>query len=234
MIRRDACANNLVLAALDKNERLRLLPHLREERLGLGRHLNGPKDPDKMYFPLSGIVSLVHYMKDGRTGELAIVGFEGVVGSTVYLGGKPPASEAVVQVAGEALVLPRTIAEQEFRRNGSFSVILLKFSQAMAGQIAQTALCYRHHRIEQQLARWLLMSQDRLPSGEVMMTQDLIANMLGVRREGISTAAADLQRERIISYRRGRIEVLNREVLLARSCECYEATRTHYQQLRRP
>tara|TARA_R110000823_G_scaffold27609_16_gene80452 strand:- start:22006 stop:22710 length:705 start_codon:yes stop_codon:yes gene_type:complete len=228
----DPFDQNLVLARLDQSERERLSPSISEVSLKLGQHIQSVATrSDKMYFPLSGIVSLVLFMEDGRTGEIAIIGREGLVGSDIYLSGKTSTAEAVVQVAASALVLPRKAALAEFDRKGNFYRVLLEYSQALMAQIAHVALCNRHHRVEQQLARWLLMSLDRLGSPHVSMTQDLIANMLGVRREGVSVAAHSLQEAGIIEYQRGKIRVLNREALLAHSCECYEAILDVYKRI---
>lgn len=230
MIRHDPLDENVFLSTLSDEERGRLEPHLREEKLTLGEYLEGSASGrNKVYFPLSGIISLVLHMADGRTGEIAMVGHEGLVGSTRLLPSKPPASESVVQAEGTALVLPLAVAMKELRRGEQFSRRLLSFSQALTAQIAQTALCNRHHLMEQQFARWILMSLDRLRSPDVTMTQDLIANMLGVRREGVSGAARGLQEAGIIAYSRGTISVIDANALKEHCCECYQVVREQYE-----
>jgi len=232
VIRYDPFDNNAILAQLNENERDRLKPLFQEARLPLsGRLDDAHQHAERMYFPTSGIVSLVMFMEDGATGEIAIVGNEGLIGTAIYMGGTYSTSDAIVQVGGRALALPASFALEEFNRLGNFHTLLLQFSQALTEQIAHTALCNRHHRIEQQLARWLLMSQDRLDAPDMTMTQELIANMLGVRREGVSTAAYGLQESGIISYRRGKIRILDRDALQARSCECYQTISDYYAKL---
>jgi CRP-like cAMP-binding protein len=160
-------------------------------------------------------------MENGASAEIAVVGNDGVIGVSLFMGGMTTPSRAVVQVAGKALRLPEGLASEEFVRGGPLQHLLLRYTQALLTQMAQTAVCNRHHSLDQQLCRWLLLSLDRLPSNKVAMTQELIANMLGVRREGVTEAAGNLQRAGLIRYSRGRIEVLNRKGLEARTCECY-------------
>jgi len=173
-------------------------------------------------------LSLILSMEDGATGELAVIGNEGLVGISIFLSGKVAAGEAIVQVAGAALTLPTPVVQEEFNRGGNFQHLLLSFSQALFDQIAQTAICNRHHTIDQQLARWLLLCMDRVHAPDFFMTQEMMADMLGVRREGITLAAGKLRRENVIAYQRGKLHVLNREALLQASCECYRTIRDEY------
>jgi CRP-like cAMP-binding protein len=174
-----------------------------------------------LYFPIDCIVSLLYVMEDGSSAEIAIVGNDGVVGVSLFMGGMTTPSRAVVQAAGKALRMSQEFANQEFLRAGALQHWLLKYTQTLLTQMAQTAVCNRHHALDQQLCRWLLLSLDRLPSNKIVMTQELIANMLGVRREGVTEAAGNLQRDGLIRYSRGHIEVLDRAGLEARTCECY-------------
>jgi len=186
---------------------------------------------DKVYFPLTGIISLLLWMEDGSTGEIAIVGREGIADTAVYIDRRTPMCSAIVQAGGRAITLPAAVAREEFNRNGRFRDLLLHYSQALTTQIAYTALCNRHHSIEQQLARWLLLTLDRSERFDLRMTQGLIASMLGVRREGVTVAAGRLQSRGVISYSRGKIQVTDREALLQASCECYTAIVNGYHQL---
>ncbi len=178
-----------------------------------------------MYFPASGIVSLLKVMNDGAAAEIAVVGNEGMVGIALFMGGETTPSRAVVQSAGRAYRLDAARLKVEFARGGALQRLLLRYTQALITQMTQTAVCNRHHQLEQQLCRWLLLSLDRLASSELVMTQQLIANMLGVRREGVTEAAGRLQADGLISYRRGRINVLDRAKLEERACECYAVVR---------
>ncbi|MGE5095402.1 MAG: Crp/Fnr family transcriptional regulator [Betaproteobacteria bacterium] len=178
-----------------------------------------------VYFPTDCIVSLLYVLENGSSAEIAVVGNEGVVGVSIFMGGETTPSRAVVQSAGRAFRLPSSLMMQEFRLGGPMQHLMLRYTQALITQMAQTAVCNRHHSVDQQLCRWLLLSLDRLESSKITMTQDLIANMLGVRREGVTEAAGKLQKAGVISYRRGRIEVLDRPRLERLSCECYDVVR---------
>ena len=173
------------------------------------------------YFPTTSIVSLHYVTESGASAETAGVGSEGVVGISLFMGGDTTPSSAVVQTAGHAYRLPRTLIKEEFARAGVMQSLLLRYTQSLITQMFQTAICYRHHSVEQQLCRWLLMTLDRVPSGQLVMTQELVASMLGVRREGITEAAGNMQTAGYISYRRGHISVLKREGLETHTCECY-------------
>ena len=184
-----------------------------------------------MYFPTSSIVSLLYVMKDGSSAEIAIVGHEGVVGIALFMGGETTPSRAVVQSAGYGYRLKASMLKTEFGQGGELQHLLLRYTQALITQMAQTAVCNRHHSVEQQLCRWLLLSLDRLPSNQLTMTQELIANMLGVRREGVTEAAGRLQSAGIINYSRGKITVLDRPMLEKRVCECYAVVKREYGRL---
>ena len=218
---------NHLLAALPEDEYTRLLPNLELIPMPLGHVLyESGVQMRHAYFPTDSIVSLLYVMEDGASAEIAVVGNDGIVGVSLFMGGETTPSQAVVSSAGHAYRLKGQLLSDEFnrvggRRAGALHHLLLHYAQALMTQMAQTAVCNRHHSIEQQLCRWLLLSLDRLPSNELVMTQELIANMLGVRREGITEAACKLQRAGLIGYRRGHITVLDRLGLEARSCECY-------------
>lgn len=186
---------------------------------------------DHVYFPTTAIISLLYVMEDGASAEIAIVGNEGLVGIALFMGGETTPSRAVVQSAGHAYRLDARILKEEFYRAGPVQRLLLRYTQALITQMAQTAVCNRHHSIDQQLCRWLLLSIDRLPSNELKMTQELIANMLGVRRSGVTEAALKLQDSGLIRYSRGHIEVLDRRGLEARVCECYNVVRREFERL---
>jgi CRP-like cAMP-binding protein len=183
------------------------------------------------YFPTTSIVSLHYVTESGASAEIAGVGNEGVVGVSLFMGGDTTPSSAVVQTAGQAYRLARRLLMEEFNRNGPIRGLLLRYTQALITQMAQTAICNRYHSIEQQLCRWLLVTLDRVPSGQFVMTQELVANMLGVRREGITQAAARLQQAGFIRYRRGHIAVLDRSGLETRACECYAVVRKELNRL---
>jgi CRP-like cAMP-binding protein len=187
-----------------------------------------------VYFPASGIVSLLYVMKDGAAAEIAVVGNEGVVGIALFMGGQTTPSRAVVQSAGSAWRVEPAAIKAEFARGGALQRLLLRYTQALITQMTQTAVCNRHHLLEQQLCRWLLLSLDRLPSNQLVMTQQLIANMLGVRREGVTEAAGRLQADGLIDYSRGRINVLDRARLEKRACECYAVVRLESDRLLEP
>ncbi len=223
---------NRLLAVLPNETYDRLLPHLELVSLELGNVLYESGDQlSFVYFPATAIVSQLSMMENGSSAEIAIVGYEGIVGIALFMGGETMPSRAVVQSAGTAFRLNGRILKQEFNRTGAFQHLLLRYTMAFLAQMAQTAICNRHHSIDQQLCRWLLLSLDRLPSNELCMTQELIANMLGVRREGVTEAAGKLQSAGLIDYNRGRITVLDRPGLEARVCECYAVVRDEFARL---
>jgi CRP-like cAMP-binding protein len=228
---------NQLLAALPKAEFERLRPNLHRVALPLGMALyESGEGLSHVYFPTDAIVSLLYVMEDGASAEIAVVGHEGIVGIAVFMGGETVPNRAVVQSAGHAYrlagpVLKREFARMEQHHRGSLQPLLLRYTMALLTQMAQTAVCNRHHTIDQQLCRWLLLSLDRLPANELCMTQELIANMLGVRREGVTEAAGQLQSAGLIRYSRGHITVLDRPGLEARVCECYEVVRREFQRL---
>ena len=213
---------NHLLAAMPAADYERLLSHLELVPMKLGWALyESGSQQEHVYFPTTSIVSLLYVMQDGSSAEIAVVGNEGVVGIALFMGGETTPSRAVVQSAGYAYRLKGGQLKEEFERGGPLQYLLLRYTQALITQMAQTAVCNRHHALEQQLCRWLLLSLDRLPSNELSMTQELIANMLGVRREGVTEAAGKLQAAGLIHYSRGKITVLDRPKLEARVCECY-------------
>ncbi|MFU8896148.1 MAG: Crp/Fnr family transcriptional regulator [Gammaproteobacteria bacterium] len=221
---RPACPlqQNALLAALPAAVRERLAPDLKLVDMPLGRVLYESGDKLRhVYFPTDCIVSLLYVMEDGASAEISMVGNEGIVGVALFMGGASTPSRAIVQSAGHAFQLPGRALLAEFNRHDEFQGLLLRYTQALITQMAQTAVCNRHHAIEQQLCRWLLLSLDRLPDKHLVMTQELIANMLGVRREGVTEAAGTLQRLGVIEYHRGHITVLDRPALEQLSCECY-------------
>ena len=184
-----------------------------------------------VYFPTTSIVSLLYVMASGASAEIAVTGNEGLVGISLFMGGESTPSRAVVQSGGNGYRLKADSLKREFETGGHLQHLALRYTQALATQMAQTAVCNRHHSVDQQLCRWLLLSLDRLESNELVMTQELIANMLGVRREGVTEAAGRLQRDGVIRYSRGHISVLNRPRLEARVCECYAVVKTEYDRL---
>ncbi len=215
-------ARNKLLAALPDADFERLRPHLEPFPLPLGRTLYGSgARMTHVYFPTEGIVSLLYVMENGASAEIALTGNEGLVGISLFMGGESTPSSALVQSAGHAHRLDAHNLQQEFERGGQLQHLLLRYTQALITQMAQTAVCNRHHSVEQQLCRWLLLSLDRLPSNELRMTQELIANMLGVRREGVTEAARRLQEDGLIRYQRGQITMLDRPRVEQRVCECY-------------
>jgi CRP-like cAMP-binding protein len=217
-----APSRNHLLAALPQSDLDRLTPYLRLVPLSLGEAVyEAGVALGHVYFPVDSIVSLLNVMADGAAAEVAVVGNDGVVGVSLFMGGESTPSRAVVQSAGHAYRLKATILKSEFTRAGPMQNLLLRYTQALLTQMAQTVVCNRHHTLDQQLCRWLLLSLDRLPSSELAMTQDLIANMLGVRREGVNDAAGKLQEAGLIQYSRGHIVVLDRLGIEARTCECY-------------
>jgi CRP-like cAMP-binding protein len=184
-----------------------------------------------VYFPTTSIISLLYVMEDGSSAEIAVVGHEGIVGISLFMGGHSTPSRAVVQSAGRAFRLKAELLMKEFNLAGPVLHLLLRYTQALITQMAQTAVCNRHHSLDQQLCRWLLLSLDRLHSNKLVMTQELIANMLGVRREGVTEAAGHLQKAGLIRYQRGHITVLDRSKLEQRSCECYAVVKKEYDRL---
>jgi CRP-like cAMP-binding protein len=223
---------NHLLAALPAQDYARLAGHLEGVALPLGQILYGPGDQLRhAYFPATAIVSLHYVIESGSSAEIASVGNEGVVGISLFMGGDTTPSSAVVHTAGHAYRMERGVLREEFDRGARVHRLLLRYTQALITQMAQTAACNRHHSVEQQLCRWLLVTLDRVPSGQLVMTQELIARMLGVRREGVTEAAGRLRDAGCIRYRRGHIEVLGREGLEARTCECYRVVRDELQRL---
>lgn len=214
--------DNLLLKASSHAIRERLFPNLVLTELKLGAVLYESGDVmHDVYFPTDSIVSLLYVMEDGRSAEISVVGNEGIVGIALFMGGQSTPSRAVVHSSGHAYKLSGQRLKSEFARHGEFHHLLLRYTQALITQMSQTAACNRHHSIDQQLCRWLLLSMDRLQGPYLVMTQELIANMLGVRREGVTEAATKLQDLGVIQYRRGRIKILDRDELERRSCECY-------------
>jgi CRP-like cAMP-binding protein len=232
MFRSDAPQKNHLLGALPQGELERLLAYLEWVPIQLGDVLyeSGSK-LGHVYFPTDSIVSLLYVMTDGSSAEIAIVGNEGVIGIALFMGGETTPSRAVVQSAGSAYRLKGQVLKQEFNRSGDLQHLLLRYTQALLTQMAQTAVCNRHHTLDQQLCRWLLLSLDRLSSNELTMTQELIANMLGVRREGVTEAAGKLQSVGLIHYSRGHITVLDRAGLEAKACECYRVVKREFDRL---
>jgi CRP-like cAMP-binding protein len=215
-------AENYLLAALSPAERGRIYPLLELIPMPLGKVLYESGDVLRhVYFPLDSIVSLLYVMEDGASAEISVVGNEGLIGVALFMGGETTPSRAIVQSAGYAYRLIGQQLKDEFHRNGELQQQLLRYTQALLTQMAQTAVCNRHHSVDQQLCRWLLLSLDRLPTNQLAMTQELIANMLGVRREGVTEAAGKLQKLGVIRYARGRITVLDRPRLERLCCECY-------------
>lgn len=223
---------NRLLAALPADDYARIQPDLTLTEMRLGDTVCEPYiEMQHVYFPVDSIVSLLCVMEDGDSAEISVVGNEGIVGVSLFMGGETTPSQAVVQSGGTAYKLPGRMLKTEFYRGGPMQHLLLRYTQALLTQMAQTAVCNRHHDLDQQLCRWLLLSHDRLPSNELIMTQELIANMLGVRREGVTEAAGRLQRAGLISYHRGHITILDRAGLEQRTCECYAVVRREYDRL---
>jgi CRP-like cAMP-binding protein len=223
---------NHLLEALPTGDYERLAPHLELIPMGLGDVIyESGSQLRYVYFPTTCIISLLYVMEDGASAEIAIVGNEGILGISLFMGGDTTPSRAVVQSAGHGFRLKAELLKNEFGRFGPTMHLLLRYTQALITQMAQTAVCNRHHSVDQQLCRWLLLSLDRLPTNELSMTQELIANMLGVRREGVTEAAGKLQDAGLIRYRRGTITVLDRPGLEARSCECYQVVKTEFDRL---
>ena len=224
--------SNQLLAALSEAERQRVFARLEQVDLPLGKVLyESGSTMSHVYFPCTAIVSLLYVMEDGASAEIAVVGNEGIVGVALFMGGESTPSRAVVQSAGTGFRLPGPVLKDEFHRAGNLMYLLLRYTQALITQMAQTAVCNRHHSLDQQLCRWLLLSLDRLRGHELVMTQELIANMLGVRREGVTEAALKLQKLDLIRYARGHITVLDRPGLELRTCECYGVVKKEYDRL---
>jgi len=223
---------NHLLDALPDGDFDRIAAHLELIPMKLGDVLYESGAPlNHVYFPTTCIISLLYVMEDGASAEIAIVGNEGILGISLFMGGDTTPSRAMVQSAGHAYRLKAELLKTEFRRFGPTMHLLLKYTQALITQMAQTAVCNRHHSVDQQLCRWLLLSLDRLQTNELSMTQELIANMLGVRREGVTEAAGKLQKAGLINYRRGTITVLDRPRLEAQACECYHVVKTEFDRL---
>lgn len=223
---------NELLAALPEAEFDRWLPHLEPTEWALGKVVyESGGTLSHVFFPTTAIVSLLHVMEDGDSAEIAVVGNEGIVGVFLFMGGATTPSRAVVQSAGRGFRLKAEFLLQQFNKIGPVMHLLLRYTQALITQMSQTAVCNRHHTLDQQLCRWLLLSLDRLASNDLVMTQELIANMLGVRREGVTEAAGHLSDAGLIRYRRGRITVLDRVGLEERSCECYRVVKDEYDKL---
>ena len=223
---------NHLLDALPALEFERLLTQMELVPMPLGNVLyeSGGK-LDYVYFPTTCIISLLYVMENGASAEIAVVGNEGIVGVALFMGGQTMPNRAIVQSAGFAYQLRGPLMQQEFDRYGALMRLLLRYTQALITQMAQTAVCNRHHSVDQQLCRWLLLSLDRLASDDLVMTQELIANMLGVRREGVTEAAGKLQQAGLIEYRRGHITVRNRPGLEKRVCECYHVVKAEFDRL---
>jgi len=223
---------NHLLAALPNAESQRWLPLVESVDLPLGEVLyESGATLSHVYFPTTAIISLLYVMENGASAEIAVVGNEGIVGISLFMGGESTPSRAVVQSAGRGFRLKAQMMKEEFNRAGPVLHLLLRYTQALITQMAQTAVCNRHHSLDQQLCRWLLLSLDRLESNQLVMTQELIANMLGVRREGVTEGALKLQHAGLIQYARGHITVLDRAGLEKRSCECYAVVKKEYDRL---
>lgn len=223
---------NSLLSCLPEEDYARLEPYLELVEMPLGEVLyESGVQMRYVHFPTTAIVSLLYVMEDGSSAEIAVVGNEGVVGVSLFMGGETTLSRALVQSAGHAYRLRGKMIKEEFFRAGPMQHLLLRYTQALLTQMAQTAVCNRHHTLDQQLCRWLLLSFDRLFGDELIMTQELIANMLGVRREGVTEAAGNLQRAGLIEYQRGRIKLINRPGLENRVCECYGVVQREFERL---
>lgn len=228
----DMIKNNRILALLPRQELERITPHLERVHLPLGRVLYEAGDQLRyVYFPVSAIISLLYVMRNGASAEISVVGRDGMLGVALFLGGGSTNSRAVVQSEGDAYRLLGSRMKTEFNLHGALMSTLMRYSQALFTQMSQTAVCNRHHTIEQQLCRWLLLSLDRLQGMDLIMTQELIANMLGVRREGVTEAAGKLQKLGVIEYHRGHIHVIDRKKLESLSCECYQVVKDEIDRL---
>ena len=225
---------NQLLAAMPEAEWKRWLPNIEAVDLPLGKVLYEPGATlGHVYFPTTAIISLLYVLENGASAEIAVVGNEGLIGIALFMGGESTLNRAVVQSAGKGFMLPAQAMKDEFNRGGAVMHLLLRYTQALITQMSQTAVCNRHHSLDQQLCRWLLLSLDRLEGSELVMTQELISNMLGVRREGVTEAALHLQSAGLIKYSRGRISVLDRPGIEKRSCECYGVVKKEYDRLKK-
>lgn len=226
---------NLLLAALPPAELQRLRPLLQEVYFSLGQTLyDSCEQLNHIYFPTTAVITLLYTMEDGSTAEMGLVGNDGAVGIALFLGGEATPNRAVAQIAGRAYQMRSSALREEFARGGPLQLVLLRYTQALITQISQTAVCNRLHSVEQRLSRWLLLSHDRVKSDELLMTQELIASMLGMRREGVTVAAARLKDAGLIDYTRGHIQILNRAGLEATVCECYRIVKDELDRLSRP
>jgi CRP-like cAMP-binding protein len=224
--------DNLLLATLSAVEMERVRAHLEPVKMGLGDVLyESGRELDHVYFPTTAIVSLLYVLESGACAEIAVVGREGVVGVSIFMGGATTPNRAVVQNSGSGYRMPARVMQEEFRRGGTMHDLMLRYTQSLLTQMAQAAVCNRHHSLDQQLCRWLLLTIDRLERPDIETTQELISNMLGVRREGVTEAAGKLQKAGVISYRRGHIKVLDRASLEKMSCECYGVVRRETERL---
>ncbi|HVE88395.1 MAG TPA: Crp/Fnr family transcriptional regulator [Burkholderiaceae bacterium] len=228
----DDAKRNYLLAALPRADLNELLPELAEVDLQLGHALyeSGARQ-NFLYFPTTAVISLLYVTENGSSTEIALAGREGAVGVALFMGGESTPNRAVVQSAGKSLQVRANVVQEQFRRGGAVQRVLLRYTQALFSQMSQTAVCNRHHSLDQQLCRWLLLSLDRIDSSELRMTQQLIADMLGVRREGVTAAASKLQKSGAIKYSRGKITVLDRQALERYVCECYAVVNQEYDRL---
>jgi CRP-like cAMP-binding protein len=231
-VSKDDVRNNFLLGSLHDDDLVRIAPKLEKVELELGAVLyeSGEK-MDHIFFPTTAIISMLYIMENGGTAEIGVVGNDGVVGISLFLGGETTTSRAIVQSAGELLRMKAKDLKSEFKKDERFRELLLRYTQAILTQISQTAVCNRLHSIDQQLCRWLLLSHDRLHSDKLVMTHDLISNMLGVRREGITLAAKKLAARKLIANKRGTVTVIDRQGLEAASCECYAIVNAEYNRL---
>lgn len=224
--------SNDLFHSIPEAEWERLLPHIEPSILPLGKVLYEPgMKMTHVYFPSNAIISILYALENGSSAEIAVVGREGVVGISIFMGGDSTSTRAVVQSAGTGYKIKSKVILEEFNRSGPVMHLFLRYTQALITQMSQTAVCNRHHTLDQQFCRWLLLSLDRLISNELVMTQELIANMLGVRREGVTEAALKVQKAGLIKYARGHITILDRSGLEHRTCECYQVVKTEYDRL---
>lgn len=224
--------HNQILGALPKTDYDRLLPDLELVPMALGWTISESGDHvNYLHFPVSGIISLIYELEDGSSSEIALVGNEGMVGISIFMGGESMPSSTVVQSPGQAYRMSRKTMKREFSTGGKIQLLSLLYTQALLAQTSQTAVCNQHHSLDQQLCRWLLMSLDRLHKNNLVITQELIASLLGVRRESITQAAGKLQKDGLIDYARGRITVIDRAKLEGRACECYSSVKLEYERL---
>ncbi len=232
LVKSDSPIENRLLAALPREEYQHLVPYLERVSFDLGEVIyESGETLDHIYFPTTSIVSLLYMMLDGSSAEMGLAGNEGVVGIALFMGGDTMPNRAVVQSAGGALRMKANVLQREFALGSQFQRLLLRYTQALITQISQTAVCNRLHSVEQQLCRWLLLSHDRVKANDLVMTQELIADMLGVRREGVTVAAGRLQDDGAISYIRGHIKILDRPKLETIACECYKVVKDEFDRL---